>query len=77
MTDKPLEQCPKCSSKVTNPVECENCGIVFEKYLQAEARRKAAAEKPAMPSGGSGKRPVLIASIGLALVVVALAASSL
>ncbi len=74
MTDKPLEQCPKCSSKVTNPVECENCGIVFEKFLQAEARRKAAAEKPAMPSGGSGKRPVLIASIGLALVVVALAA---
>jgi hypothetical protein len=43
MSEKKLEQCPKCSAKVTNDVECESCGIVFEKYFQSEARKKAMA----------------------------------
>jgi predicted secreted Zn-dependent protease len=32
-------KCPKCSSKLTNPVECNACGIIFEKYFQVEKRR--------------------------------------
>ncbi|MEN6475819.1 MAG: trypsin-like peptidase domain-containing protein, partial [Syntrophaceae bacterium] len=74
MTDKPLEQCPKCSSKVTNPVECETCGIVFEKYLKAEARKKTAAEQVAIKASGVRVRPVVLIAIGLVLIVAALAA---
>lgn len=75
MTDKPLEQCPKCSSKVTNPVECETCGIVFEKYLQAEDRRKAAAETAAVKSpDASGRRPAVLIAASLAIFFAALAA---
>ena len=45
MTEKVLDQCPKCLSKITNDVECETCGIIFEKYFQTEARKKAEAEQ--------------------------------
>jgi predicted secreted Zn-dependent protease len=34
-----IGKCPKCSSKITNPVECNSCGIIFEKYFQVEKRR--------------------------------------
>jgi len=74
MTDKPLEQCPKCSSKITNPVECETCGIVFEKYFEAEARKKAAAEQIAIEPSRLRNRPVVMISVGLVLIVAALAA---
>jgi serine protease Do len=60
MTEKVLDQCPKCSSKVTNQVECGTCGIVFEKYFQAEARKKAMAELGATQAAGAGNRSVVI-----------------
>jgi S1-C subfamily serine protease len=41
MTGNTMDKCPKCSSKITNEHECEACGLIFEKYFQAEARRKA------------------------------------
>lgn len=68
MAGTELEHCPKCASKITNPVECENCGIVFEKYLQAEARKKAAEVEVPPPSSRTGKRPLVIAA-SLALIV--------
>jgi len=43
MTGNTMDKCPKCSSKITNEHECEACGLIFEKYFQAEARRKAEA----------------------------------
>jgi S1-C subfamily serine protease len=60
MTGKVLDQCPKCSSKITNEIECETCGIVFEKYFQAEARKKAEAEQVTIEATGSGNRRVVI-----------------
>ena len=74
MTDRVLDRCPKCSSMVTNPVECETCGIVFEKYLQAEARNKTAAEQTTIKTSGPGKRPVVLIAIGLVLLIAALIA---
>ncbi len=70
MTEKPLDQCPKCSSRVTNQVECENCGIVFEKYLQAEARRRARPEKAAEEHRGPGGR-LAILLVGLVFISIA------
>jgi serine protease Do len=60
MTEKVLDQCPKCSSKITNEVECETCGIVFKKYFQAEARKKAEAEHVTIEATGPGNRRVVI-----------------
>ena len=67
MADKIWDRCPKCLSKLTNKVECRTCGIIFEKYFQAEARKKEQAEKEATKKTGSGRRAVLIVA-GLLLV---------
>lgn len=81
MAGKVMEHCPKCARKITNETECENCGIVFEKYLQAEARRKAAAEQVlaeqvVVAASGSGNRRIITVSLALiavSLVLIAIA----
>ncbi len=60
MTEKVWDRCPKCSSKLTNKVECRSCGIIFEKYFQAEARKKALAEQRIPEAAGSRQRTVYI-----------------
>jgi len=60
MTEKLLERCPKCLSKITSEAECRTCGIIFEKYFQAEARKKTEAEQITIDSTGSGNRRVVI-----------------
>jgi serine protease Do len=60
MVENGLDQCPKCSSKITNEVECGTCGIVFKKYLQAEARKKVEAEQVTIETTGSGNRRVVL-----------------
>jgi serine protease Do len=73
MADKVWDKCPKCFSKITNRVECKTCGIIFEKYFKAEARKKALAEQEAVKASKSGKKTAyLIAS----LILVAAIASS-
>ncbi|HNY66747.1 MAG TPA: trypsin-like peptidase domain-containing protein [Deltaproteobacteria bacterium] len=70
MTESKLDRCPKCSSPVTGEAECKTCGIVFEKYFQAEARRKAMAElgtaHTAHPSASGSRRTAVL--VGLVLV---------
>ena len=56
MTEKVWDRCPKCSAKLTNKVECKSCGLIFEKYFQAEARKKAQAERDAENKKKSRKR---------------------
>ena len=36
-----LKRCPKCSRKITNKIECKNCGLLFERYFKAENLRRA------------------------------------
>ena len=60
MTEKLLERCPKCLSKITSEVECGTCGIIFEKYFQTEARKKAKTEQEMVKATRSGSRPVII-----------------
>ena len=67
MADKVWDRCPKCLSKLTNKVECRTCGIIFDKYFQAEARKKEKAEKEAAKKTESGRRAVVIGA-GLLLV---------
>ena len=35
-------RCPKCQNEQINSLECEACGVIFAKYRQVEARKKAA-----------------------------------
>jgi S1-C subfamily serine protease len=66
----PTITCPKCAHEQTNPLECESCGLIFQKYAQAQERIKQL--KAAQPETAEKKRsslPALIAS-ALALVVV-------
>ncbi|HOO47287.1 MAG TPA: hypothetical protein PLM29_13710, partial [Deltaproteobacteria bacterium] len=60
MTGKVLDKCPKCSSRITNEIECENCGIIFEKYFQAETRKQARAGLVTVEAAGSSKRSIAI-----------------
>ena len=64
MTEKLLERCPKCLSKITSEVECGTCGIIFEKYFQTEARKKAKTEQEMVKATRSGSRPVNIIQSG-------------
>jgi S1-C subfamily serine protease len=34
-------RCPKCQNEQINSLECEACGVIFAKYRQVEARKKA------------------------------------
>jgi len=36
-----LRRCPKCSRKITNKIECKNCGLIFDRYFKAEAEKRA------------------------------------
>jgi S1-C subfamily serine protease len=65
--------CPKCTHPITNPIECESCGIVFKKFLQAEARKKEETPPVITISAPSGNRKA-IALLSL-LLVVAIAAA--
>ena len=69
MAEKVWDRCPKCSSKLTNKVECRTCGIIFDKYFQAEAKKKAQSDEDAAKAAGSRKRKVVLAAC-LALVSV-------
>ncbi|MDR3629087.1 MAG: trypsin-like peptidase domain-containing protein [Desulfocapsaceae bacterium] len=60
MAEKVWDCCPKCKSKLTNKVECRTCGVIFEKYFQAEARKKAQAEKDAEGKEKSKKRSMIV-----------------
>ncbi len=55
MAKRILTKCPKCSSKITNRIECSTCGVIFEKYFKAEARKKALAEQETVGAAKSKK----------------------
>jgi len=40
MSDTTFKNCPKCSYKLNNTVECEKCGLILNKYTIAQAKKK-------------------------------------
>lgn len=56
-------QCPSCGHKQTNHLECERCGIIFEKYQKRQERlasEKAALEEKAKQKTKKGIPGILI-----------------
>lgn len=62
-------QCPSCGTKQTSTIECERCGIIFEKYALRQQRladEKIALEE-AKQKKGSGTGIIIVLLIGLAV----------
>lgn len=66
-------RCPKCENEQVDSVECEGCGLIFEKYRQVQARKKAAEV-----AGGAGNEKVGPGAriVQLLLLVVAVAGTT-
>jgi serine protease Do len=62
MAEKVWDRCPKCSSKLTNKVECRTCGIIFDKYFQSEAKKKVQADQEMVRLAGSRRRTLVLAA---------------
>ena len=37
-----LTKCPECGHKISNRFECRNCGLLFNRYFEAQARKREA-----------------------------------
>ena len=62
-----LRRCPKCSRKITNKIECKNCGLIFERYFKAEAHKRA--EEKVRKEEKAKLRTIINSTISLLLVV--------
>lgn len=64
-------RCPKCKHQQNNAKECEACGLIFEKYIKAQQRRKKAEEQKAQKAEKSGVGLKLLQVVLLVIVVAA------
>ncbi len=71
MAGNKLDKCPKCGSTILNETECEKCGIVFEKYLRAEARNRGRKNKVKTSPADSPNRSALIMACIIIISIVA------
>ena len=66
-------RCPKCKHEQNNAVECESCGIIFERYRQFQDKKKAKKIAELERAQSSGK---VSKFFQLLLLVVAVAGST-
>ena len=59
---KPLTRCPECSSKITNRFECRNCGLLFNRYFEAQARKRKEEKAKAAQKAKTGRIVNLVLS---------------
>lgn len=63
-------RCPKCDHEQPNSLECEACGIIFDKYRKVQERRKEQAAAAAAKKEKSAKGVKLIAAFTLFVLTV-------
>ena len=67
-------RCPKCKHQQSNSIECEACGVIFERYIQFQDKKKAkesAAAEALEKSSGSGSVSKILQLLLLVAVVAA------
>ena len=64
-------RCPKCNHEQNNVVECDVCGVIFERYLKIQERRKAAEAEKELQSEKSGNGLKILQVVLLVVVVAA------
>ncbi len=65
-------QCPSCGHKQSNSLECERCGIIFDKYLKRQERlasERALSEKEGEKPKVKGGIPGLVAGLVIGLLI--------
>jgi len=65
--------CPKCNHEQKNALECEVCGVIFERYKQFQEKKKEKAVAEVEPKEKSG---VLLKALQLILLVVVVAGTT-
>ncbi|TKB06941.1 trypsin-like peptidase domain-containing protein [Desulforhopalus sp. IMCC35007] len=63
-------RCPKCKHVQKNAVECEACGVIFERYIKFQEKKK---EKEAVEAQAAEKKGGIAKIIQLVLLVVVVA----
>jgi S1-C subfamily serine protease len=65
--EREIVRCPKCSHEQRDGVECEACGLIFAKYIEAqkyrqeqEAAREVEKEQPSKRFGGFSEAVILV-----------------
>lgn len=66
-------RCPKCNHQQNNSVECEKCGVIFERYIQFQEKKKA---KEAAAKEAEGKSSGIGAKLFQVLLLVAVVAGT-
>jgi serine protease Do len=66
--------CPKCNHEQKNSVECEACGVIFQRYKQFQEKKKA---KEALAAAEKGEKSgILSKALQLILLVVVVAGTT-
>ena len=61
-----LTKCPECGHKISNRFECRNCGLLFNRYFEAQARKREAEKVRAAQRA----RTILIMNTALSAILV-------
>lgn len=64
-------RCPKCDHEQDNTVECDVCGLIFERYRKIQERRNEEEAQKALAHGKSGNSLKLLQILLLVVVVAA------
>ncbi len=64
-------RCPKCKQEQNNSIECDACGVIFEKYRKVQDRKREADALEAEKSEDSGTGRKILQLILLVVVVAA------
>jgi serine protease Do len=64
-------RCPKCDHEQENSVECEVCGVIFERFRKIQERRSEEEAQRALTPGKAGTSLKLLQAVLLVVVVAA------
>jgi serine protease Do len=62
-------RCPKCDHEQDNTVECEVCGVIFERFRKIQERRNEEEAQRALTPGKAGTNLKLLQAVLLVVVV--------
>lgn len=67
-------QCPKCLKEQSSDIQCDYCGIVFEKYRRRTDAPEINIPSPSDPGDAGGNRKLLLGALAVLVCLVAIVA---
>ncbi len=66
-------KCPKCGHEQVSKIECERCGVIFEKFYKIQKQRQRVGPPPdsraPLPASGKKRGPLLPIMLGLVIAI--------